>query len=391
MSKNFLFVWLLVCSMNVTSQSLVGKKTPSLNELVWVQQPQSLVSFRPKFIVIECWATWCSPCLANIHHLNELSESLRSKEVAFLSITDEEPSKIERFLQKRKMSGWVACDTSKAFFRSLNVQSLPRTFILNEEGIICFDGRPEDLSAEKILSANPFIQLDIPSATCPKTGSWGPGVDPAFTAHFGVEHGLFPHQQTIRKSIGINGRGYTFKEHFSGITLLNQSLSDVIAFCNDFQSSKRVLNISTVNDTLKWDLIFSENKHIPSEKMMEQIIQVASETFTVKILDTAVNRSIKVPFYVTKDALLNEKDIDFSAPETQTYKSLTEIYSMIETRGNVIVNSSAFDSALYLDVFDIFYAYPTITAQELEQWLLAKGIRFQEEQRLVQLKCISDK
>lgn len=391
MSKNTLLLWLLVFSMNLTAQSLVGKKMPSLDMLAWVQQPQPLLSFHPKFIVIECWATWCSPCLANLPHLNELSASLNKEQVAFLSITDEEPSKIERFLQKRKMNGWVACDTSKALFQSLNIQSLPRTFILNDKGIICFDGRPEDLTAEKILSANPFVETPTPSANCPKSGSWGPGIDPAFTAHFSLDQGLFPHQQTIRKSIGINGSGYAFKEHLSGITLLNQSLSEVIAFCNDFQSSKRVLNGSTVNDSLKWDVIFSENKHIPSEKMMAQIIQITLETFNVKIHDTAVNMSIKVPYYIKKEALLNEKDIDFSAPETHTYKSLTEIYGRMETHGNVIVNTLASDSEWYIDVFDIMHSYYNISAQKLQEWLLTRGIRFKEQQQLIQLKYISDK
>lgn len=391
MSKNFLLLWLLFFPINLTAQSLVGKKMPSLNGLAWVQQPEPLLSLRPKFIVIECWATWCSPCIANLQHLNELSASLDKEQVAFLSITDEDPSKIERFLKKRKMNGWVACDTSNSIFKSLNIQSLPRTLILNDKGVICFDGRPEDLSAKKILSANLFVETLPPSANCAKTGSWGPGVDPAFTAHFSIKHGLFPHQQTIRKSIGITGSGYTFKEHFSGITLLNQSLSDVIAFCNNFQSSKRVLNTSTINDSLKWDIIFSENKLIPSEKMMAQIIQITFETFNVKIRDTAVNVSIKVPYHIKKEALLNEKDIDFSAPETHTYKTLTEIYCKMEKHGNVIVKTLATDSEWYIDIFDIVHSYHNINAQELQKWLLTKGIRFEEEQQLIPLKYISDK
>ncbi len=390
MSKITFLACVCCLSLHLSAQSLVGKKIPAFDQLVWVQQPQSLKAFHPRFVVVEFWATWCSPCLANLQHLNELSSGLSQKQVAFLSVTDEHPDKITRFLQKRKINGWVACDTAKAIFQLLNIQSLPRTLIINDKGIICFDGRPEELSEEKILGAIPSLTITTPSNNCAKTGSWGPGIDPAFTVHFSMEQGLFPHQQTIRKSIGISGSGYRFNKHFSGVTLLNHSLPEMVAFCLDLQSFRRVINISTIPDSVRWDFIFSKNKQIPPEKMLEQIITVASETFNVSIQDSLVKMNIKMPYLDGTNTILNEKDIDFSAPETKTYRSLAEIYGMIETRGDMIVFSTSVDSAMYLDVFDIFNSYHNLTADELQQWLLTKGIRFEEEQKTLSLKFISD-
>ena len=89
MSKHLFLFGFLWISMNLHAQSLVGQKVPDFQHLQWIQQPQSLTSFNPQFVVIEFWATWCSPCLANLKHLNELSTQLESKQVACVSITDE--------------------------------------------------------------------------------------------------------------------------------------------------------------------------------------------------------------------------------------------------------------------------------------------------------------
>ena len=56
-------------------------------------------------VVLEFWATWRPPCREQIPHLNRMAETY--KNARFISITDEEPDLIQRFLKEFPISGWI--------------------------------------------------------------------------------------------------------------------------------------------------------------------------------------------------------------------------------------------------------------------------------------------
>ena len=47
-------------------------------------------SLKGKVVVLEFWATWCAPCIAEIPHLNEFATSLAASNVQFISVDDEQ-------------------------------------------------------------------------------------------------------------------------------------------------------------------------------------------------------------------------------------------------------------------------------------------------------------
>ena len=46
-----------------------------------------------KVVVVDFWATWCVPCLAEIPHYNEMRERLKDQGVEFVGVTFDSPSK----------------------------------------------------------------------------------------------------------------------------------------------------------------------------------------------------------------------------------------------------------------------------------------------------------
>jgi thiol-disulfide isomerase/thioredoxin len=60
-----------------------GSPAPSLDRLKLLQAPVGAradwASLKGKVVVLEFWATWCSPCVASLPHLNQLVESLDPK------------------------------------------------------------------------------------------------------------------------------------------------------------------------------------------------------------------------------------------------------------------------------------------------------------------------
>jgi thiol-disulfide isomerase/thioredoxin len=116
------------------------KRTPAppLDSLKLLQAPLGAKadweSLKGKVVVLEFWATWCSPCVASLPHVNELVASLDPAKFQFISIDDEDLSAVQTFLTKKKMSGWVGVDTSGSVFARYGIESRPTTIILDASG-----------------------------------------------------------------------------------------------------------------------------------------------------------------------------------------------------------------------------------------------------------------
>lgn len=393
--KHLSLLFVLLTSLNVNGQSIVPFSPAEFNRVIWVKGdslPRSMPSHQ--LLIVEFWATWCTPCLANLKHLNQLSDSLKDKGVTFVSITDEAPDKINHFLNTRVMNGWVGCDTSRYFFEKLSVNALPRTFVFNNAGKVLLDTRPEYINTVNLLDllhSAQQVKPILPTPSCPGKGSWGPGTDPAFTAHYPMQQARFPYQRIIRKTIGGGGSGFTFKEHFSGVTLLNHSLSSVISYCSNFPGTNRIINQSNISDSIGWDVIFSDNKPIEQEAYAQHIKQAICQTFDLSIEDSLIKTDVYVVTFDNVLKTMREDSIDFNDPLTKTYISLDEIFRSLEQKGEYPVVYSPTAAYLYLDIFEIYDVFYQMKANELKDWLVSKGVQLKKERQLIKHLVIKHK
>ncbi len=90
-----------------------------------------------KVILINFWATWCPPCIAEMPSLQVLYNDYQDQ-VEFLFVTTDWYSEINPFLKKNKYTFKV--------YRPLNgsiglfdVPSIPRTFLIDQNGNIVID------------------------------------------------------------------------------------------------------------------------------------------------------------------------------------------------------------------------------------------------------------
>jgi thiol-disulfide isomerase/thioredoxin len=117
----------------------VGQPAPPLAFTTLYGAPEGTKTDWPslhgKVVVLEFWATWCAPCIAEIPHLNALAESLASSNVQFISIDDEDPALIKTFLAKKPITGWVGLvDGKSKLFETYGAQLRPTTVIIDTEG-----------------------------------------------------------------------------------------------------------------------------------------------------------------------------------------------------------------------------------------------------------------
>lgn len=97
-----------------------------------------LSSFKGKLVIIDFWATWCSPCIASFPKLDSLQKKFEDK-MQILLVTDEDSAKAKGFLKRlnsiRKTS--LASVTNDRLFRRLFVhKTIPHYVWLDQNAKI---------------------------------------------------------------------------------------------------------------------------------------------------------------------------------------------------------------------------------------------------------------
>ena len=95
--------------------------------------------FRGKVVLVDCFATWCQPCLQEIPHLAQVNEKYKSSEVVVVSVgsSGDSATKLRQFKQDYNMTWRVARDTVKVF-DEYGVEYIPTLVILDQNGAVHF-------------------------------------------------------------------------------------------------------------------------------------------------------------------------------------------------------------------------------------------------------------
>jgi thiol-disulfide isomerase/thioredoxin len=94
-----------------------------------------LGEFRDRVIVLSRWATWCTPCLAELKTVENLSLDLPN--VAFLAITTEDVDVIQDHLQRRPMAAEVLISEG-GDPSPFGAPVLPTSFVIDCDGQVIF-------------------------------------------------------------------------------------------------------------------------------------------------------------------------------------------------------------------------------------------------------------
>ncbi|MBL7661674.1 TlpA family protein disulfide reductase [bacterium] len=98
-------------------------------------QTRSLQSFAGKTILLNFWATWCGPCIAEIPALIRLQTKLGSEKFQVLSISvDSDPQALAGFIKANAVNYPVLIDPDYQAVRRYGVQGFPETFIIDRDG-----------------------------------------------------------------------------------------------------------------------------------------------------------------------------------------------------------------------------------------------------------------
>jgi thiol-disulfide isomerase/thioredoxin len=100
-----------------------------LNNKKW-----TLSELRGKIVLVNFWATWCPPCRAEMPNLDALYTQYANQGLVILSITDENPSKVNSFLQGKAYHPPVLIDSDRVVNNEFHVDGIPQTFVFDRDG-----------------------------------------------------------------------------------------------------------------------------------------------------------------------------------------------------------------------------------------------------------------
>jgi thiol-disulfide isomerase/thioredoxin len=160
---------------------LVGSKAPDIYVRQWVtQNPPSISNPGGKVYVLEFWATWCSPCVANIGHLNKLNNKYKDKGLVLIGMSEDRLSKakLANFIAQKGINYNIALDNGTANW--YGVKGYPTAVVIDSSGIVVWKGHPSskafETAIEKALkSVGPslVVGVDLGSFSYLKNDFWG--------------------------------------------------------------------------------------------------------------------------------------------------------------------------------------------------------------------------
>lgn len=95
--------------------------------------------YKGKALLLNIWATWCAPCVAEMPSLDRLQAKLGSDRFAVVTVAVDEPNMgaIADFLKKYQLQNLPALlDINHAIDHQVRIQSLPTSLLVTPEGKI---------------------------------------------------------------------------------------------------------------------------------------------------------------------------------------------------------------------------------------------------------------
>jgi peroxiredoxin len=117
-----------------------GTKFPDFEEKDLDGKALSIANYKGKVVLIDFWAVWCGPCVAELPNVLKAYEAYHGKGFEIIGISlDRDEKKLKDFLEEKKMT-WPQYFDGKGWENKLaakyGVKSIPATYLLDGEGKI---------------------------------------------------------------------------------------------------------------------------------------------------------------------------------------------------------------------------------------------------------------
>jgi thiol-disulfide isomerase/thioredoxin len=100
-------------------------------------QTHQFSEYRGKWVIVNYWATYCGPCVAELPELNRVAQHFKNKAVVLGMEAGETPNEeLKDFIEKKKISYQVIPTQDSTMYALGLLYGVPTTFIVSPKGEI---------------------------------------------------------------------------------------------------------------------------------------------------------------------------------------------------------------------------------------------------------------
>ena len=113
----------------------------------------NLDDYKGKIVLLNIWATWCPPCVAEMPSMEKLYQELKEEnfEILAVSIDVSGSNVVAPFMKKHRLSFPALTDTQGTIKDLYQTTGVPESFILDKDGII----------AEKVIGPREWATPEV--------------------------------------------------------------------------------------------------------------------------------------------------------------------------------------------------------------------------------------
>ena len=119
-----------------------GELKPGTKAPVWIlkgldDKDVKSTDYSGKVVVLNFWATWCPPCVAEIPDFIEIQNELGGKGLTFVGVSlDQSPAPVKKYVKRTKVNYPVVMGDSEVVKDFGNISGIPTTYVIDKGGVI---------------------------------------------------------------------------------------------------------------------------------------------------------------------------------------------------------------------------------------------------------------